>query len=71
MVCGCGLAYPVLNTDQVCAVVRTVMNIMDGINCGESFTDSIITNLLYEVCSVGLPNIGRYLFSWGPRWNNS
>jgi len=45
MLCGCGLAYPVLNTDELWAVVRTVMNIMDGINCGEFFTGSIIMNL--------------------------
>jgi hypothetical protein len=33
-----------LNTDKLWTVVSTVMNIMDRINCGEFFTDSIIMN---------------------------
>lgn len=50
------------------AVVRTVMNITDRINCGESFTGSIIMNLDYEVCCVGLLSIGMYLISQPYRW---
>ena len=67
MVCGCGLAYPVLHTDQLCAVVRTAMNIMDSISCGESFTGSIIMNLITKsapslypiyVCTYSASHIG-------------